>query len=270
MTLPIRRGALAAALTAVLVLPAATSSAAVSPTAAPTTAVRLVPAALPEPPPEVAARVQLAELVIADPQPMTGYSRAKFPHWITVSGTCDTRETVLARDGQDVKQDDQCRAISGEWVSPYDDKAFTSAGQLDIDHVVPLANAWRSGADAWDTARRRAFANDLSDPQLVAVSAASNRSKGDQSPDQWAPPLRSYWCTYARAWTDIKYIYQLTVTPPRRTSSPRCSTPARTSDARPRAAGPPARPGAGRPGRRDDRRRRSHHRGSDHHHHRPR
>ncbi|MFE9492247.1 MULTISPECIES: hypothetical protein [unclassified Streptomyces] len=40
-----------------------------------------------------------------------GYSRAKFPHWITQHGTCDTREVVLQRDGQD----DQCRAVSGTW-----------------------------------------------------------------------------------------------------------------------------------------------------------
>ncbi|MGW2426556.1 hypothetical protein ACWC0C_46680 [Streptomyces sp. NPDC001709] len=65
-----------------------------------------------------------------------------------------------------------------------------------------MANAWRSDANEWDTALRRKGANDLTDPQLV-VSAASNRSKGDQSPDQWAPPLRSYWCTYSRAWAHV-------------------------------------------------------------------
>ncbi|MEU3521736.1 HNH endonuclease family protein [Streptomyces sp. NPDC006654] len=167
---------------------------------------------LPEPPPADIVRKELSDLNVAAPHPMTGYSRAKFPHWIIQYGTCDTREVVLARDGQDVVQDDQCRAISGTWISPYDDKVFTASGQLDVDHVVPLANGWRSGADEWTTAKRRQFANDLTNPQLVAVSAASNRSKGDQSPDQWAPPLRSYWCTYSRAWTHVKYVYHLNIT----------------------------------------------------------
>ncbi|MEU1690030.1 HNH endonuclease family protein [Streptomyces hirsutus] len=167
---------------------------------------------LPEPPPADIVRKELGELNVAAPHPMIGYSRAKFPHWIIQYGTCDTREVVLARDGHDVVQDDQCRAVSGTWVSPYDDKVFTASGQLDIDHVVPLANGWRSGADEWTTAKRRQFANDLTNPQLVAVSASSNRSKGDQSPDQWAPPLRSYWCTYSRAWTHVKYVYNLNIT----------------------------------------------------------
>ncbi|GAA1234195.1 hypothetical protein GCM10009665_25570 [Kitasatospora nipponensis] len=52
--------------------------------------------------------------------------------------------SVLQRDGQDVVTDNQCRAVSGTWTSPYDGKVFTSAGQLDVDHMVPLANAWRS------------------------------------------------------------------------------------------------------------------------------
>ncbi|WP_371129724.1 DUF1524 domain-containing protein [Streptomyces sp. 2231.1] len=57
----------------------------------------------------------------------------------------------------------------------YDGKILTASGQLDIDHIVPLANGWRSGADEWTTAKRRQFANDLTDPQLIAVSASSNR-----------------------------------------------------------------------------------------------
>jgi hypothetical protein len=145
---------------------------------------------------------------------MAGYSRSRFPHWAQQGHACDTRETVLARDGADVEQDGQCRAVLGIWHSEYDGKDFTSASQLDIDHMVPLAQAWRSGADTWTDARRRQFANDLDGPQLIAVSAASNRSKGDQSPDQWRPPLRRYWCTYSRAWIDIKSRYELTVTEP--------------------------------------------------------
>jgi hypothetical protein len=113
-------------------------------------------------------------LEVAAPHSMVGYSRDKFPHWIKQYGECDTREVVLARDGQDVKQDEKCRAISGTWFSEYDGTTFHAAAQFDIDHVVPLANAWRSGADAWTTPQRRAFANDLVHAQLIAVSASSN------------------------------------------------------------------------------------------------
>ncbi|MFJ9590720.1 HNH endonuclease family protein [Streptomyces acidicola] len=159
-------------------------------------------------------RKELDELNVAAPHPMTGYSRAKFPHWITQYGTCDTREVVLARDGQGVVQDDKCRAVAGTWVSPYDGKVATKPStEVDIDHMVPLANAWRSGADEWSTALRRKFANDLENPQLLAVSASSNRQKGDQSPDQWRP-MHSYWCTYSRAWVHVKYVYTLNITGP--------------------------------------------------------
>ncbi|QHC26932.1 DUF1524 domain-containing protein [Streptomyces sp. GS7] len=144
---------------------------------------------------------------------MEGYSRAKFPHWIKQKGGCNTREVVLLRDGKDVTLD-ECRAVSGTWYSEYDGETFTEARALDIDHMVPLANAWRSGADKWETSERRTFANDLDHSQLIAVSARSNRQKGDQSPDQWAPPRHEYWCTYARAWTDVKHVYRLSVTEP--------------------------------------------------------
>ncbi|WP_433894689.1 HNH endonuclease family protein [Streptomyces sp. CA-111067] len=202
-----RRAALAGTLLAALAAPVPATATDTASTSTPSSAV-----VLPEPPPAPTAQRELAELPVAAPRPMTGYSREKFPHWIAQSGRCDTREVVLERDGTDVVRDDQCRAVSGKWQSAYDGRELTAASQVDIDHMVPLANAWRSGADTWTTDKRKAFANDLTNPQLIAVSAASNRSKGDQSPDQWAPPLRSYWCTYSRAWTHIKTLYALTVT----------------------------------------------------------
>ncbi|WUG28691.1 HNH endonuclease family protein (plasmid) [Streptomyces sp. NBC_00464] len=173
---------------------------------------------MPEPPPVGVARGELGELHVEAPHAMTGYSRAKFPHWATQYGQCDTREVVLQRDGQDVVRDDKCRAVEGIWYSEYDGRTFTVAGQLDIDHVVPLAAAWRAGADEWDTNKRKALANDLVHSQLIAVSAASNRSKGDQTPDLWKPPLKTYWCTYSRAWIDVKHVYSLNVTAPEKTA----------------------------------------------------
>ncbi|MFI6475351.1 DUF1524 domain-containing protein [Streptomyces sp. NPDC050516] len=193
----------------------APASAAAALTARSQSALRL---ALPEPPPAEVARGELGELNVEAPHTMSGYSRAKFPHWAKQYGECDTREVVLQRDGQNVAQDDKCRAVQGTWYSEYDGKTLTAAGQVDVDHMVPLAAGWRAGADQWDTAKRKAFANDLEHSQLIAVSAASNRSKGDQTPDLWKPPLRSYWCTYSRAWTDVKHVYGLNVTQAEKTA----------------------------------------------------
>ncbi len=143
---------------------------------------------------------------------MAGYSREEFPHWSTVSGACNTRDSVLERDGEGVRTDSSCAATSGSWFSPYDGATWTDASDVDIDHVVPLAGAWRSGADDWTAARREAFANDLDGPQLIAVTDNVNQSKGDQSPDQWKPPAGGYWCTYASMWIDVKSTWDLTAT----------------------------------------------------------
>ncbi|MGY4387038.1 HNH endonuclease family protein [Streptomyces sp. TE12347] len=160
------------------------------------------------------ARTQLAALRVAPVGTMAGYSRDKFTHWAQQGNKCDTREVVLERDGTDVTRDAECKAVSGTWKSLYDGVVVTEAGKMDIDHMVPLAEGWRSGAAGWDSARRKAFANDLTHPQLLAVTAASNRSKGDQSPDLWQPPDKASRCQYGRAWTTVKSTYGLTVTEP--------------------------------------------------------
>lgn len=153
----------------------------------------------------------LAGLTVATEGSMSGYSRAEFPHWISQSGACDTRETVLKRDGTSVVTGTDCHPTSGRWFSPYDGVTLTAASGVDIDHVVPLAEAWRSGAASWTTSRRQAFANDLQHPQLIAVSASSNRSKGDQDPSTWQPTVTSYRCTYARMWIGSKDAWGLTL-----------------------------------------------------------
>ncbi len=162
-------------------------------------------------PSEATARSELAALTVKADGSTTGYSRDKFPHWHTVSGTCDTRETVLKRDGTSVVTNSSCSATSGSWYSPYDGATWTASGDVDIDHVVPLADAWRTGASGWTTARRESFANDLSNPQLIAVTDNVNQSKGDQTPATWKPPRTAYWCTYAKMWVHVKYRYTLTV-----------------------------------------------------------
>jgi hypothetical protein len=92
------------------------------------------------------AAARLAELTVAAESHASTYNRDLFPHWITISGACNTRETVLRRDGTNVATDSSCAATSGSWFSPYDGATWTAASDIDIDHMVPLAEAWRSGA----------------------------------------------------------------------------------------------------------------------------
>ncbi|MFE0019732.1 HNH endonuclease family protein [Amycolatopsis sp. NPDC059021] len=158
------------------------------------------------------AKAELTALRVAEDGSMDGYSRTKFPHWIDQGDGCNTREVVLKRDGTDVTVDEDCRPISGNWRSPYDGETWDSPSDIDIDHLVPLADAWRTGAASWTTAKRRAFANDLASPQLIAVTNYVNREKGDKTPDEWKPPLVSYWCTYAKMWTHVKHRWQLSIT----------------------------------------------------------
>lgn len=54
------------------------------------------------------AQTELNALAVASEGSMFGYSRDLFPHWITISGSCDTRETVLKRDGTTVIVDGSC------------------------------------------------------------------------------------------------------------------------------------------------------------------
>jgi hypothetical protein len=196
-----RRRLLPAALAAVL-LTAALQLSFVSPAGA-------TPPGIPS---AATAQSELATLTVAAWTHTTTYNRDLFPTWDTISGTCNTRETVLKRDGTSVVVDSACAATSGKWYSTYDGATWTAASDVDIDHVVPLKNAWESGAWAWTTAKRESYANDLTDPQLIAVTDNVNQSKGDKSPDAWKPPLTSYYCTYARMWVRVKYVWALTIT----------------------------------------------------------
>ena len=157
------------------------------------------------------AVTRLAALTVAAESHSSTYNRDLFPHWITISGSCNTREQVLKRDGTNVVVNSSCAATSGRWYSPYDGATWTAASDVDIDHMVPLAEAWASGAWAWTTAKRQAYANDLGGPELWAVTDDVNQAKGDKDPAEWKPSVVSFRCTYARAWIQVKYYYALTV-----------------------------------------------------------
>lgn len=154
----------------------------------------------------------LRTLKVAPERP-SGYDRALFPHWDYVGNGCDVRGIVLieeARKGPSTGR--SCPVGPGEWLSQFDGVTVTVPRELDIDHMVPLAEAWRSGARGWAPPVRRAFANDLGYAgSLIAVTASSNRSKGDQDPAQWLPPRTSYRCTYISEWIAVKWRWRLKV-----------------------------------------------------------
>jgi hypothetical protein len=121
--------------------------------------------------------------------------------------------------------------VSGTWRSVYDGLTTTRASAFEIDHVVPLKEAWDSGAWAWTPARRQGYANDLGDARsLRAVSAASNGAKSDRDPGLWLPPLASFRCTYATDWVAIKVRWRLSVEPAERAALKRilAACPARS------------------------------------------
>lgn len=159
------------------------------------------------------ARSLLSQLRVARALSIRGYSRKRFQtRWAHHKGRCDAREVVLARDGRRVRRNAACHPVKGLWYSPYDGRWLKSEKQVDVDHVVPLAYAWRSGAKRWSQARRRAFANDLTRPELITVSHSANIAKGGQGPQSWRPSRRAYWCRYATSWITVKHHYRLFVT----------------------------------------------------------
>lgn len=144
------------------------------------------------------------------PERSIGYQRELFQHWIDADGDgCDTRDEVLM-DEAVAGHARGCDVLGGQWLSLYDEVVTDDAGSLDIDHMVPLKEAWDSGAWRWDARVRKAFANDLGyRGSLVAVTASSNRSKSDQDPAEWLPRTRV--CSYAKQWIAVKYRWRLAV-----------------------------------------------------------
>ncbi|WP_104197688.1 HNH endonuclease family protein [Cryobacterium sp. M15] len=165
----------------------------------------------PDPPALSTINSELATIDTKAETGSVGYSRDLFPHWTTQSGSCDTREIVLQRDGVDVVTSSTCSATSGSWYSVYDGAWNYASSDVDIDHVVALSEAWGSGASTWTTSKRQQFANSLSDGQLIAVTDNVNASKSDRDAAEWQPPLASYHCTYAKHVVHVKYGWGLSM-----------------------------------------------------------
>ncbi len=174
-------------------------------TASPTTTTTAAPS----------VRDRLAVLAVDDrPSPVGTYRRDDWPHWKDVDGNgCDARQDTLilwSTTPAIVDRSRGCKVLAGTWVSPYDGKVTASPADIQIDHMVPLAEAFRSGGWQWDAGRRRQFANDPI--ELVAASGSSNNAKSDSPPNEWRPPRVESWCAYADRWVTVKATYGLTVT----------------------------------------------------------
>jgi hypothetical protein len=144
-----------------------------------------------------------------------GYTRDKFKHWnagLDRTDGCNTRAEVLLAEATEAPTVAAgCKLSEGEWLSYYDEQEVTDPGKLDIDHMVPLAEAWDSGASTWSAARREAYANDQDAPaSLVAVTGRTNRQKLDKDPAEWMPPAPSATCRYLAEWTATKLRWGLT------------------------------------------------------------
>lgn len=149
--------------------------------------------------------------------PIEKYSRKnQFGRWINDPNddTCmNTRAMVLVRDSaSDVtfKNEKHCVVESGQWHDPYANQELSSAKEIQIDHLVPLKNAYISGAADWDFNRCCLYANYMNfKPHLVAANAHENMSKGDRGPERYLPPNESYRCEYVRNWLAVKTIWRL-------------------------------------------------------------
>lgn len=164
-----------------------------------------------------AARVDVDLTRGFNDEPPTEYDRSEWKHWIDADHDCqDTRQEVLIRQSSTpvtFKTERHCDVASGQWIGPYSGDTVTDPGALDIDHMVPLQNAFNSGGWRWDFDKREQYANDLEDTDhLLAVKLGLNRSKGSKGPEDWMPPDTSYWCTYVEDWKAIKEKWQLTMT----------------------------------------------------------
>jgi hypothetical protein len=149
---------------------------------------------------------------------MTGYSRAKFGRaWQDVDqNACDTRDDILHRDLKPftLKPGSDCVVVSGDLDDPYTGKIIhfvrgvSTSSTVQIDHVVALAAAWRTGAAKWRTHRRLVYANDPD--VLLAVDGPANNAKSDSDASEWVAP--KYSCRYVAQQLAIKKKYTLWLT----------------------------------------------------------
>jgi hypothetical protein len=174
-----------------------------------------------------AASAALAGLPVAGKTSLDGYERGCGegegcvfgPAWADVDRNgCDQRNDVLHRDLTDIEVREgtqDCVVVAGVLDDPYTGQTVpfekSTAAEVPIDHVVPLAAAWVQGAADWPAEQRRSFANDLGN--LMATTRSENSAKGDSTADEWVPSDPEYGCSYATVVITVKDRYALAVSP---------------------------------------------------------
>lgn len=138
-----------------------------------------------------------------------GYDRKElFGTWTDADGDCRNSRAETLEHSSLAPVDEACTIHEGKWFDPYTGDTLTRAQDLDIDHIVPLKEAWLSGAFAWTREERVAYAND---PEvLLAVGKHANRRKSDKDPARWMPENEAFRAEYAQRWSRIKLRFHLT------------------------------------------------------------
>jgi hypothetical protein len=203
--------------------PEAGSSSAVSPESSPpeTALAKTAAAQAPSSGRPGSALSALATLAVKGRAPKTGYHRALFGQaWADVDRNgCDTRNDVLRRDLSPYvlkPGTNGCRVMSGTLHDPYQGRTIAfvrgpgTSSEVQIDHVVPLSDAWQKGAQQWSLQKRTAFANDQLN--LLAVDGLTNQRKSDSDAATWLPPNKAYRCSYASRQIAVKAKYGSWVT----------------------------------------------------------
>jgi hypothetical protein len=223
--------------TTVTVGTAAPTTAQPGPTAAPSPAPTPTPSATadaaasasppsPAPDPQAQARpgtalAAVAGLEVKGRAPKTGYDREAFAYraYDQDRNGCDVRNDILRRDLVDLAigaGTGGCVVESGTLHDPYSGTAIpfvrgaNTSGDVQIDHVVALSDAWQKGAQAWDASTLREFGNDPLN--LLAVDGPLNNQKGDGDTATWLPPNTAYRCEYVARQVAVKAEYRLWVT----------------------------------------------------------
>ncbi|MHA6806294.1 HNH endonuclease family protein [Salinifilum ghardaiensis] len=143
-----------------------------------------------------AARAALDELPVRPEGSLSGYERDEFDVWASQGDGCDTRAELLKHTSSTpAETNEHCTVQSGTWRGAYTGQTITDASEVDVDHLVPLAEAWRSGANSWPERLREQFGNDLAHGNLVVAESSTNSEKSDQDPAKWMPPQER--CGYA-------------------------------------------------------------------------
>ncbi|MCL1900730.1 MAG: DUF1524 domain-containing protein [Promicromonosporaceae bacterium] len=186
------------------------------PTLEPSAAPMLEPSGEPTPGAALAAATQLP---VKGRAPKTGYSRSLFgDDWLDPDGNgCDARNDVLARDLTDVTlKSGGCLVESGTLADKYTGRTIEfvrgvkTSSAVQIDHVVPLSDAWQKGAQQWEPVKRVAFHNDPLN--LWATDGPTNQQKSDGDAATWLPPNRAFRCEYVARQVAVKAAYGLWVT----------------------------------------------------------